>query len=87
MAGMGGFLLMDVNCSLRSAFSDAGQQADAVGFHSRNGHPFACDLLLERRTNRKTLEQRRRQLTTPKLTGASARFLELQALIAVTTFY
>jgi hypothetical protein len=32
------FFFMDVNCSFRCAVSDAGRQADAVGFHSRNGH-------------------------------------------------
>src|SRR5271165_2137849 len=64
MAGMGFFLLMDINCSFRCAVSGAGQQADAVGFHSRNGHPFACHLLLERRTDRTAMEQWGWQLTT-----------------------
>jgi hypothetical protein len=65
MAGLAVFLLMDVNCSLRFAFSDAGQQAVAVGFHSSNDHPFACCLLLERRTDRTAMEQWGRHVTTP----------------------
>ncbi len=43
----GWFFLMDLNFALRHQISDAGQQAHALGFHSRYGYLFASHLLLE----------------------------------------
>lgn len=68
VAGLGVFYLMAVDCSIGCPVSDAGQ-ADALGFHCPNGHPFACHLLLERRSDWKTMEQRGRQETTSELTA------------------
>jgi hypothetical protein len=55
MAGMGILLFVVIDTALRNMASDAGQ-ADAAGFHSRNGYPFAGRLLLERRTGRTSME-------------------------------
>jgi hypothetical protein len=60
---MGNSLLVGIDSAHRSEASATGQQTAEVGFHIRDGYPFACNLLLERRTGWKTLEQRRRQLT------------------------
>jgi hypothetical protein len=48
---VGCFLLMDVSCSVRFAFFDAGQQAAAVGFPSGNDHPV-CLLFVIGKENR-----------------------------------
>jgi hypothetical protein len=56
MAGVVVFLLVDVNSSFGHPVSHAGQQAHAMGFHSRYGHPFTWSLLLERRPDRAAME-------------------------------
>ena len=71
---MGVPFVMDVNFSVGYSVSAPGRQADAMGFHSHNGPPFDCNLLLERRPVRSAMEQRGWQLMDPFRSLATGSF-------------